>query len=242
MTKLARSMTIGCLSFGLLALAASSWAQTPPRVADQISKTYGIGSFDRIDAIRYTFNVEAQGLNLSRSWAWHPKTGEVSYEAKDKDGNPVKVTYSQAQLDKEPARVRDEIDPAFLNDQYNLLFPFHLSWDGAEVQDQGIQKLPLGKGSARRVAVKYSGDGGYTPGDTWELYVGSDHRVKEFAYHRAGPKPPKLVIMTWAGYKKAGPLLVATERRGTADGKPVRIFFTSVSVKLAGSDKWMNAH
>ena len=29
--------------------------------------------------------------------------------------------------------------------------------------------------------------------------------------------------------------------RGTADGKPARIFFSNVAVKLAGSDKWMDA-
>src|SRR5438045_6093071 len=54
--------------------------------------------------------------------------------------------------------------------------------------------------------VKYAG-GGYTPGDTWELFVGPDYRVKEMAYHRGGSVKPSLVIATWAGYKKAGPLL-----------------------------------
>jgi hypothetical protein len=46
---------------------------------------------------------------------------------------------------------------------------------------------------------------------------------------------------SWAGYKKAGPLLVSTEHRGTADGKPLHIFISDVSVKLAGSDSWVNA-
>ncbi len=106
----------------------------------------------------------------------------------------------------------------------------------------GVQKLPLGKGSAKRVVVKYPSEGGYTPGDTWELYVGSDNRVEEFVYHRGGPKKPSVVIATWTGYKKAGPLLISTDRRGTADDKPVRIFFSDVSVKLVGSDTWVNAH
>jgi len=182
-------------------------------------------------------------VNLSRSWVWRPKTGQISYEGKDKDGKPVKATYVQSQLDGEPANVKDEIDPAFLNDQYNLLFPLHVYWDSsADVQDMGVQKLPLGKGSAKRVVVKYPSEGGYTPGDTWELYVGSDNRVEEFVYHRGGPKKPSVVIATWTGYKKAGPLLISTDRRGTADDKPVRIFFSDVSVKLVGSDTWVNAH
>jgi hypothetical protein len=241
MTKFGRSTTICCLFFGVLVLAANSWAQTRPPIAEKIAKAYGLDSFGKIEAIRYTFNLEAPGVKISRSWVWQPKTGLISYEGKDKDGKPVKVTYVQSQLDSEPDNVKNEIDPAFYNDQYNLLFPLHAYWDSAEVQDLGVQKLPLGTGSARRVAVKYASDGGYTPGDTWELYVGSDNRVEEFVYHRGGSKPPSLVIATWAGYKKAGPLVISTDRRGTADGKPLRFFFTHVSVKLVDSDRWVNA-
>ena len=242
MTKLGRSTTIGCLFFGVLVLAATSWAQTRPPIAEQIAKTYGLDSFDKIEAIRYTFNAELPGVNVSRSWVWQPKTGQISYEGKDKDGKPVKVTYIQSQLNGEPANVKDEIDPDFLNDQYNLFFPLHVYWDSsADVQDMGMQKLPLGKGLAKRVVVKYPSEGGYTPGDTWELYIGPDNRVEEFAYHRGGPKKPSVVIATWTGYNKAGPLLISTDRRGTADDKPLRIFFTDVSVKPVGSNNWVNA-
>jgi len=237
-----RLTPIRFLVFGVLVLAATSWAQTRPLIAEQIAKTYGLDSFGQIEAIRYTFNAQFPGVNVSRSWVWQPKTGQVSYEGKDKDGKPVKVTYVQSQLNGESAIVKDEIDPAFVNDQYNLLFPLHVYWDGsADVQDMGVQKLPLGKGSAKLVAVKYHKEGGYTPGDTWELYVGSDNRIEEFVYHRGGPKKPSVVIASWTGYKKAGPLLFSTDRRGTADGKPLRVFFSNVSVKLVGSDSWMDA-
>ena len=230
------------LVFGVLVLAATSWAQTRPPIAEQIAKTYGLDSFGQIEAIRYTFNAQFPGVNVSRSWVWQPKTGQVSYEGKDKDGKPVKVTYVQSQLNGESAIVKDEIAPAFVNDQYNLLFPLHVYWDGsADVQDMGMQKLPLGKGSAKLVAVKYPKGGGYTPGDTWELYVGSNNRIEEFVYHRGGPKKPSVVIASWTGYQKAGPLLFSTDRRGTADGKPLRVFFSNVSVKLVGSDSWMDA-
>jgi len=138
--------------------------------------------------------------------------------------------------------VKEEIDPSFLNDQYWVLFPFHIVWDGSpEVTDAGMQKLPLGKGSARRVVVKYPSEGGYTPGDTWTLFVGSDNRVKVLDYHRGGSKKPTEVITTWTDYKLAGPLLVAHDHRGPADGKPIRIFFSDVAVKLTGSNDWVSA-
>ena len=31
----------------------------------------------------------------------------------------------------------DSFDPAFLNDQYWLLLPLHVAWDGADVTDEG---------------------------------------------------------------------------------------------------------
>jgi hypothetical protein len=89
--------------------------------------------------------------------------------------------------------------------------------------------------------VKYPSGGGYTPGDTWELFVGSDNRVQAFIYHRGGPKKPSLVVASWTDYKKAGPLLVAMDHRGTADGKPLRIYFSNVAVKLTGSNNWLDA-
>src|SRR3984893_2697161 len=245
MKKLRRAMTIYCLLSGALLLASTSRAQTRPPIVEQLAKTYGLDSYGQVEAIRYTFNIQlpALKLDLSRSWEWEPKTGKVSYEGKDKDGKPVKVTYLGSQLNTAPANVKDEIEPAFVNDNYWTIFPLHVYWDtSANVVEKDNQKLPIGTGTAKLVSVKYPAEvGGYTPGDTWDLYVGKDNRVEQFIYHRGGPKPPSLVTATWAGYKKAGPLLFSTEHRGTADGKLLHIFISNVAVKLTGSDKWMAA-
>ncbi len=242
MTKASRVPVIGVLLIGVLCPPAPVSAQQRPAIADQIAKTYGLDSFGQIDAIRYTFNIDAGALKLSRSWVWEPKTDQISYDGKDKAGNPVKVTYSRSQLASQSAFVKDEVDPGFFNDQYWLLFPFHLVWDNSPtVQDAGMQKLPLGKGSAKKVAVKYPSDGGYTPGDTWELYVGTDGRIRELVFHHGGTVKPSVVIATWADYKKAGPLLLSLDHRGTADGKPLHLFFSNVAVKLVGSSTWMDA-
>src|SRR5882757_1297561 len=245
MIKLRRSTTILWLFFGVLVLAAPSRAQTRPPEVEELAKTYGLDSYGQIEAVRYTFNVDlpAFKVNLSHSWTWEPKTGQVTYETKDKDGKPVKVTYNRNQLNSAPDNVKNEIEPGFVNDNYWFIFPFHVYWDtSAVVTVKEKQKLPLAKGTATLVSVKYPAEvGGYTPGDTWDLYVGSDGRVKEFTYHRGGPKKPSLLSTTWAGYKQAGPLLVSTDHRGVADGQSARIFFTNVAVKLAGSDKWMDA-
>src|SRR5262249_34930722 len=66
--------------FGALILAATSWAQQRPSIADKMAKTHGLDSFGQVEGIRYTFNVERPGVNVSRSWEWNPKTDSVSYE------------------------------------------------------------------------------------------------------------------------------------------------------------------
>ena len=227
----------------LLILPATSWAQQRPPIAEEMAKTYGLDSFGQIEGIRYTFTAELPGVTLSRSWEWNPKTDTVSYQGKDKQGKPVNVTYQRSQLGSQSDAVKKQIDPAFINDQYWLLLPFHVIWDGsATVTDDGMQKLPTGDGAAERLVMKYpSQGGGYAPGDTWELYVGADKRVEQMIYRRGGTAKPRLVIATWDGHKKAGPLLVSTDHRGTADGKPLRISISDVSVKVKGSEDWIKA-
>ena len=245
MTNFSRLDVIRLLAFGMLLsiFPATSWAQQRPPIAEQMAKTYGLDAFGQIEGIRYAFTAELPGgVKLSRSWEWNPKTDTVSYHGKDKAGKPVNVTYQRSQLGSQSDAVKNQIDPAFINDQYWLLLPYHVIWDGsATVTDEGMHKLPIGNGAAERVVMKYPSQGGYAPGDTWELYVGADKRVEQMVYRRGGTGKPGVVIATWDGHKKAGPLLVSTDHRGTADGKPVRISLSDVSVKVTGSENWIKA-
>ena len=239
-----RLLAASCVVLGLLVLATTSWAQQRDPIIEKIAKAYGLESYDKIEAIRYTWSIDLPGLfKATHKWEWEPKTGKVSFESTDKDGKPVKVSYNSSQLSSQPDQVKNEVEPAFVNDNYWLIFPFHAYWDkSATITNQGMKKLPTGAGSATLVSVKYPSEaGGYTPGDTWDLYVGKDYRVQEMVYHRGGDKRPLLVTATWTGYKKADPLLVSTEHRGNADGKPVHIWISDVAVKVTGSDKWMTA-
>jgi hypothetical protein len=237
-----------------LGVAATARAGDIPPAAQEMAKTFGLDSWGQIEGLRYTWNAELPGavkpfdggsgtITISHKWEWDPKTGTITYEGKDMNGQPLKVTYQRSELSNQSDVVKNLVDPAFFNDQYWLLIPLHAIWDtSAKVTDEGMQKPTLAKeGSADLITVKYSGADGYTPGDTWDLYVDADHRVQEMDYHRGGPKKPSLVIVSWEGYKKAGPLLISTEHKGTADGAPFHLFFTDVSVKVTGSDNWINA-
>ena len=242
MTQLGRSKMIRFVLPVVLLVTSTSFAQSRPPILEEVAKAYGLDSFGQIEAMRYTWNAEFPGGHqLSHKWEWSPKTNTVSFDGKDKAGNPVKVTYQRSQLDSQSDVVKKEVDPQFANDQYWTLLPFHLLWDGAAPTDDGQQKLPIGDGSAQRIAMKYPSEGGYQPGDTWDLYIGPDKRIVQITYHRGAPNPPHLVSAKYADYKKAGPLLFSIDHPGVADGKDIKITLSGVSVKLTGSDKWLDA-
>jgi hypothetical protein len=238
----ARLNVPGLLATGmLLALPAASAAEQSS-ISEQIAKAYGLGSWETVETLRYTWNIELPGgKTISNKWEWSPKTNTVSFDGKDKAGNSVKVTYQRSQLDSQSDVVKKEVDPQFANDQYWTLLPFHLLWDGAASTDDGQQKLPIGDGTAQRIAMKYPSEGGYQPGDTWDLYIGPDKRIVQITYHRGAPNPPHLVSAKYTDYKKAGPLLFSIDHPGVVDGKDFKITLSDVSVKLRGSDKWLDA-
>src|SRR5256885_7402277 len=126
MIKLRRSTTILWLFFGVLVLAAPSWAQTRPPEIEKLAKTYGLDSYGQIEAVRYTFNLDLPALkgNLSRTWTWGPQTRQVIFETKDKDGKPGQVSHNRSQLHSAPANVKGEIEPAFVDHNYWFIFPF----------------------------------------------------------------------------------------------------------------------
>jgi hypothetical protein len=145
----------------LLVLATTSWAQARPPIFEKVAKTCGLDSWDKIEAIRYTWNIQFGTFNLSRTWEWEPKTTQVTYEGKDKDGKPVKVTYKRSELSSQPDNVKNDVDPGFINDNYTLLFPLKAYWDSSPaVIDAGMYNLPTGTGSAELLAVKYPAKGG----------------------------------------------------------------------------------
>ena len=243
MRSICRSIVTGLLLCGALVLGSNCWAQQRSPILEQVAKDFGVDSWDKVEAIRYTWNGEIKGLfKAAHKWEWEPKTGKVTFEGVDKDGKPVKVSYDSSQLGSQSDQVKNEVEPSFINDNYWALFPFHAYWDKtASAIDQGKFNLPVGPGMAELLPIKYPVDGGYTPGDVWDLYVGKDNRVVYFVYIRGGGKPPSRVFATWAGYKKAGPILFATDHVGSADGKPLHIFLSDVAVKLTGSDQWIDA-
>src|SRR5260370_40732996 len=111
MANSSRSNIIRFLAFTVLALVfvTTSKAEQLPPAAEEMAKAYGLDSWGQIEGIRYTWNAEFPGsvkpfdggsgtIKVSRTWEWDPTTGTVSYEGKDNNGQPLKVTYQRSQL------------------------------------------------------------------------------------------------------------------------------------------------
>jgi hypothetical protein len=155
----------------------SSAAQQLPQLAEELAKTYGSDSFGEVEAIRYTWGKG----EISRSWVWQPKTDTVTYEGEDKEGKQVKVTYRRSDIASQSDVVKKEIDP-FLNDQYWLLLPLHVSWDGAphrapNLQYRRCRKPPSGSVATRPPAGSFDESRltAHGPGTVLVLPTGQAH-------------------------------------------------------------------
>jgi len=186
MTSASRLHGIRLIAFSLILILSSlAAAQQRDPIIEKIAKAYGLDSYDKIEAIRYTWGIDIPGLfKATHKWEWEPKTGKISFETTDKEGKPVKVSYDSSQLNSQSDQVKNEVEPAFVNDNYWLLFPLHAYWDkSATITNQGMQKLPIGPGSATLVSVKYPADaGGYTPGDTWDFDATMDIELADILH------------------------------------------------------------
>lgn len=192
--------------------------------AHAIANAYGLQQWDQVQELRFTFNVGQPEPRVSRAWTWRPHTGEVTQTV---DGEAF--AFNEKQVTPEsPENVR-KAHQQFINDTYWLLFPFQLVWSDNQITDQGTADLPIGEGQARKITVSYP-SGGYTPGDAYDLYVGDDHRIRQWVFRRGGK--PDGNPATWEGNQQLGPITVATDHRG-GEGSTFRLYFTDLDVKTA---------
>ena len=219
---------------GLAACAGGDRESRAMAVRQRIGQSYGVQYFDQIEQVQYTFNVRKGDKHARRFWIWEPKLDRVTFDGMDyKDP----ITYFRKDLQTNPSNKLKSIDAWFINDNYWFLFPFHVAMDTqTTVEDVGRKQLPMGDGEAACVVVTYPVQGGYTPGDVYELYLDESYRVTQWIYRRGGSEIPTR-IATWEDHRYLGPLVFSLNHQG--DDGNFRIWFTQVGVKFAGVDGWI---
>ena len=159
-----------------------------------------------------------------------PTTNKVTYKGPGKDGKPMTYSYTTGKIDKNDT-AGAFVDARFINDQYWLLFPFHLIWDKkAEITDAGMRHYPINKKrKATCLIVKYPPSaGGYTPGDIFELYIGKDNLIHEWIYRAGGKKEGR--ALTWEGYKNFNGVHISTVHN--VANKSFKLWFSDIKIML----------
>jgi hypothetical protein len=229
-------MAIGLIITGCRANLKTE-SSPPEDTAKHIARAYGVDQFDKIDAVRYTFNLQVKTRQVRRAWVWEPEFDRITYSSQEKDDEKVSRTYLRSRINEAAPEDLVGIDRRFINDQYWLLFPFHLKWDSdIRLTFEPAQPLPIPPGTADRLIIQYPPGVGYTPGDAYDLYLDPDYRIRQWVYRKAGAPTPTSMA-TWENHSRVGPLVLSLDHRGPDDA--FRVWFTDVAVKLKNSDEWI---
>ncbi|MDH3198879.1 MAG: hypothetical protein OEO21_11640 [Candidatus Krumholzibacteria bacterium] len=224
---LAGLVALGIVTLPLAAQRLSARSDVPG-IALRVAGAHGIGAWGSVVEISYTFNVEAGTRKSFRKWTWRPREGRVTYHGGSRIDTAL--TYTTADLHPDSPQILRDLDHAFINDQYWLVFPFHLVWDSdVTVTDEGTAPLPIGEGSARKIVARYGPTGGYTPGDVYEVFVDEHERIVQWRFLEGGDET-EAHPMTFEDHRTFGGLRIPMEHR-SSDGS-FRLFFTDVRVEL----------
>jgi len=213
----------GCFFFFILFFQFCNQADHgPQKINDKIAVANGSGNFKKVKMIEFVFNVQRDTTKASsRHWQWFPGTNDVVFITDTSSTKFKRYDTIAPELKKLNAR--------FTNDEYWLLFPYHLTWDsGYILSDKNIQLAPISGKNLQLLSIQYNATDGFTPGDRYDIYINEKLMIEEWAFHRAGAAEPSL-ITTWANYTDHNGLQIAADHR-SKDGK-FRIWFTGIQVK-----------
>ena len=181
-------------------------------IAEKIANAHGFEKWQQVSEIAFTFNGK-------RSWVWNPKTSDVTYI---KDGDTIR--YNTGNIDSTLVK----IDRGFINDKFWLLIPYQLVWDkGTTISEPIKMEAPISKAKMNKITLTYSSEGGYTPGDAYDIYYGDDYLIKEWAY-RKGNKPEASLVNTFENYQDFDGIKIALNHK-KAEGD-WNLYFSNVNV------------
>ncbi|MDO6760300.1 hypothetical protein Q4566_08835 [Tamlana sp. 2_MG-2023] len=176
----------------------------PLTVAEKIAKAHGFEHWKKVSEIQFTFNVDKDSMHFDRVWAWKPKVDQVTiYKRRDS------VQYFRSQKDS----TTTQIDRGFINDKFWLLFPFQLVWDSnLTFSDVTQTEAPISKSLLNKITVTYPDQGGYTPGDAYDIFYSDDYIIQEWIYRKGNQEEPSMVN-TFENYKDFNGLKLALEHK-----------------------------
>lgn len=189
-------------------------------IAEKIAKANGIDNWKNVTEIQFTFNVDRTDSHFERSWAWNPKTDDVTMMT-----SADTVSYNRQSLDT----ISTKTDKGFINDKFWLLAPYNLVWDeGTTISNQDSVKTNLTDETLNKLTTVYGSEGGYTPGDAYDFFYDENYMVKEWVFRKGNQEAPSM-ITTWEDYQDFNGLKIAKSHVGKDNS--VNLYFTNIKVK-----------
>jgi hypothetical protein len=188
----------------------------------EIADAHGIKNFEKVTLIDFTFNVQRDTFPASkRQWKWNRQTNEITFVTDSGSTRFARYDTSTTELRKLNAR--------FTNDEYWLLFPFHLVWDDVvALTDEGMVNAPISAMPMRKIKIQYNDSAGFTPGDMYTIFTDSMNIVREWEHYGQHATEPGL-ISTWENYQDHRGMKLATDHR-SKDGK-LRVWITNIEIR-----------
>ena len=192
-----------------------------PTAAEKIAMAHGIQHWDKVSELEFSFNVKRDENTFSRKWIWKPQSDMVTAISKMDT-----LSYYRTSIDS----VAMTADKGFINDKFWLLIPFQMVWDeGLTISEPVKEKSPIQQKELNKIILTYSSEGGYTPGDAYDIFYNDSYLIEEWIFRKGNADEPSL-ICSFETYKDINGLKFATEhKKPDADWN---LFFSDIRVKL----------
>jgi len=189
--------------------------------ANAIAYGNGFAQWKNVSEIAFTFNVNRGEQHFERSWIWKPQNDWVQMMTATDT-----VSYKRSEMDSTHLGA----DQAFINDKFWLLAPYQLVWDqrNSTLSEKSNQIAPISGDTLSMLTITYSDDGGYTPGDAYDFYFGTDFTVKEWVFREANDSVASMTN-TWEDYEDFNGIKIAQMHQDSTGN--FKLFFTGISVK-----------
>jgi hypothetical protein len=192
-------------------------------IAEKIANAHGYENWKDVEKVAFTFKVDRDSIKGNgRRWTWEPKKDRVTYSI----GRDSIVVIERSKIDS----TNINLDKAFINDKFWLLVPFQLVWDtSATISEPKKVESPIKKDTLQMITITYPDEGGYTPGDAYDIYFDENYLIKEWTY-RQGNSPEPSLTNTFENYQDFNGIKIAIDHK--KDNGNWNLNFTDVSVTL----------
>lgn len=191
-------------------------------VAQKIANAHGFENWKNVTEVKFTFAVDRDTIKGNgRFWTWQPKNNYVVH-AVNKDSI---LMYTRTKMDSRSIK----IDRYFINDKYWAFAPFQLVWDtDTTISEAKKAEAPISKTQMDMITILYPNEGGYTPGDAYDIYYDENYIIKEWAYRSKNSEKISLAN-TFEDYQDYNGIKIATNHK--KDGGKWNLNLTNIKVK-----------